>query len=210
LTQEQRVVVYVDGFNLYFGMRDAGFRRYYWLNLRAMSENLLLPGQKLVATKYFTARIAGGQRSREKKRKRQADYLEALGTLPQVTLFEGQFLSKEMCCQSCGNKWRTNEEKMTDVQIATELLTDAFEGCFDTALVVSADSDLVPPIRAIRHRFPALRVLACMPPGRSSVELKKAANASLRISERVLQESQLPDEVQKPEGYVLKRPERWR
>ena len=30
----QRVIVYIDGFNLYYGLRAAGLQRYYWLDLR--------------------------------------------------------------------------------------------------------------------------------------------------------------------------------
>ena len=33
----RRVAVYVDGLNLHYGLRDAGFRRYYWLDLRRLS-----------------------------------------------------------------------------------------------------------------------------------------------------------------------------
>ncbi len=27
-----RVIVYIDGFNLYFGLKSKGWRRYFWLN----------------------------------------------------------------------------------------------------------------------------------------------------------------------------------
>jgi hypothetical protein len=36
----------------------------------------------------------------------------------------------------------THHEKMTDVNIAVELLTDAFQDSFDVALLISADGDL--------------------------------------------------------------------
>ena len=99
---------------------------------------------------------------------------------------------------------------MTDVQIATEMLTDAFADKFDTALVVSADSDLVPPTLAVRRLFPGKRVVAAFPPARSSVQLKRAANASTRVGLDSLERSQFPDAVPKPDGYVLRRPEHWR
>jgi len=34
-----RVIAYVDGFNLYFGLKSKGWRRYYWLNPRALALN---------------------------------------------------------------------------------------------------------------------------------------------------------------------------
>jgi len=54
-----RVVAYVDGFNLYFGLRESNLQRYYWLNIRSLAERLLKFNQELVYTKYFTARING-------------------------------------------------------------------------------------------------------------------------------------------------------
>lgn len=215
---EHRVIAYVDGFNLYFGLRESGLRRCYWLDVRALAENLLRPKQTLSATKYFTARIAGGRsgdpvgrkRAADEKRKRQTDFLEALSTLPDLTLFEGHYLGKDVQCRKCGASWRSHEEKMTDVQIATEMLEDAYDDRFDVALVVSADSDLVPPIRAIRRRFPRKRIVVGFPPGRSSVQLKRAAHASFTVSETQLDTAQFPDKVAKPDGFVLKRPTRWR
>ena len=172
----QRVVGYVDGFNLYSGLRDSGYRRYYWLNIREMVRHLLRPYQRLSRTKYFTARICGrgpgvGRNLAgvmEGKRRRQAVYLEALGTLADFDIYYGHYLSQVIRCRDCGRSWSDNEEKMTDVNIATELLVDAFEDRFDTALLVSADSDLVPAIRALKTVLPGKRVIVFFPPGRFS------------------------------------------
>src|SRR3989304_4835741 len=70
----ERVIVYIDGFNLYFGICDKGWRRYLWLDLPALATRLLTPGQQLVATKYFTARV----RADPGKIRRQSTYLQAL------------------------------------------------------------------------------------------------------------------------------------
>ncbi len=180
------MIAYIDGFNLYHGLRDAGFRRFYWLNMAALARNLLKPDQALVYTKYFTARIAGpkpvdspakANRLREKLR-RQSDYLDALATLPDFQIIEGHYLPKEKRCLTCNAQWTQHEEKMTDVNIATELLIDAFNDAFDGVLLISADSDLTPPTLAVRQHFPDKRVIAAFPPKRNSVQLKRAAHAS--------------------------------
>ena len=49
----ERVIAYVDGYNLYYGLREKGWRRFYWLNIQAMAQHLLKPNQTLVTTKYF-------------------------------------------------------------------------------------------------------------------------------------------------------------
>lgn len=214
----ERVIAYIDGFNLYFGLREAGLRRCYWIDLCALARCLLRPNQQLIVTKYFTARIAGGRRGDpperarmlDGRRKRQSDYLEALQTLPEFELFEGHYLDKNIRCLGCGASWRTHEEKMTDVQIATQMLADAFMDRFDVALLLSADSDLVPPTRTIRRLFARKRIVVCFPPERRSVALLRAANAELTMPVVALERSQLPDAVAKPDGHVLHRPAEWR
>lgn len=59
---------YIDGFNLYLGLRAKGWRKYYWLDLAAMSRALLKPGQRLVHCHYFTARLRTGGQSQDTKR----------------------------------------------------------------------------------------------------------------------------------------------
>jgi uncharacterized LabA/DUF88 family protein len=215
--QPQRVVSYADGFNLYFGLRDAGYQRFLWLNVDDLSQRLIRDDQELVATKYFTARISGGvpadspgrRVERDDSRKRQATYLDALGTIPDLRIFEGQFLAGEVKCNNCGATWSKFEEKMTDVNIATELLVDAFANRFDVALLIAADSDLVPPVRAVRRHFPHKRVVVAFPPERYSKELKDFANGQLMISRGRLKKSQFSDELVTETGFVLKRPEKW-
>ena len=52
-----RVVAYVDGFNLYFGLKNGYGRRYHWLDLQALATSLLQPGQELREVQYFTAGV---------------------------------------------------------------------------------------------------------------------------------------------------------
>jgi len=202
----KRVIVYIDGFNLYYGMKARGWKRYYWLDVKRLAENLLKPDQQLMEIKYFTARLSG---TKPAKRKRQQIYLEAIETLKGLRIFYGHYLQKTVTCFNCHKTWKTHEEKMTDVCIGTEMLMDAFNDRFDTALVISGDSDLVPPIEAIRSQFSPKRIVAAFPPDRSSMRLRQTANAYFEISEYQLRRSLLPEQVVKPDGYVLSRPAEW-
>ena len=40
-----RVITYIDGFNLYFGLKSQGWERFLWLDVQALSRNLLKPDQ---------------------------------------------------------------------------------------------------------------------------------------------------------------------
>ena len=203
----RRVMAYVDGFNLYFGLKDSDFKRYYWLDVAALAQSLLKPRQQLSATHYFTARIrANGRNTADQKR--QNDYLDAL-TVRGVQFQFGHYLKKTRQCRQCNASWPDYEQKMSDVNIAIQLLVDAFDDAFDTALVISGVSDLTTPIRRLRQRFPHKRVIVAFPPKRQSAELKRVANGYLTIGEDKLRASQLPATITKPDGYGLRRPDSW-
>lgn len=200
-----RVVAYIDGYNLYYGLRDEQLKRFYWLNLQKLSQQFLKPGQMLVETKYFTTIV----KFPDDKRRRQQVFLEALQTLPNFTIYYGHFLSDGLTCRNCGYSYTTHHEKMTDVNIAVELLKDAFQDRFDRAFLISADSDLVSPIRTVQQLFPEKKVISIFPPGRFSSALKTTSAGTLRIGRTELAKSVFPDEVAK-DGIVLKRPKSWR
>ena len=204
----QRVAVYVDGFNLFYGLRSKGWRRYYWLDVHRLAENLLRSGQTLAAVRYFTARIFPDPRD-PGKQERQNTYLDALATLPSLDIHYGHFLSKTRRCPDCGEISKTYEEKMTDVNIAVELLRDAYGDLFDTAIVVSADSDLARPITAITEQFRDKRIVVAFPPGRASKRLRSIAAASFIIGPGVLGNSQLSESIYMQNGFLLTRPPTW-
>ena len=202
----KRVISYIDGFNLYFGLKGKGWTRYYWLNIKKLSENLLEKDQQLLLTKYFTARISYPP----DKVKRQGTFIEALETLPNLEIFYGKYQMNTQECRKCGFVWPIPNEKMTDVNIAVELLSDAFQDKFDNALLISADSDLIAPIRTVRKLFPNKKITVAFPPASSSFELIKAANAFINIGRKKIADSLFTDDVVKKDGYILKRPERWK
>jgi uncharacterized LabA/DUF88 family protein len=207
MPQKYRVIAYIDGYNLYYGIRDQSWQRYLWLDLRGLSGSLLRQDQDLIETKYFTTRIS----SPEAKRKRQSDYLEALqahcGT--SLKMFFGHYQSEPWKCAHCNQVVPVSHEKKTDVNIAVEMMADAFQDAFDTALLISADSDLVPVVLALRRLFPKKSILVAFPPARASVELKNEANACITIGRAKLAGSQLPETVMKFDGRPLTRPAKW-
>jgi uncharacterized LabA/DUF88 family protein len=204
----ERVIAYVDGFNLYFGLKSKNWRRYYWLNLQTLAQRLLKPHQQLVFTKYFTSRVSSSPWDPHKS-KRQNTYIEALMTLSDIEVQAGHYLAKTIQCKKCGHRWVSHEEKMTDVNIAVEMTMDAFQNRFDTALLISADSDLTRAIETIQGVLPQKRVIVAFPPDRHSARLRQIANASFTIGRKNIADSQFPDAVTKPDGFVLHRPSEW-
>ncbi len=201
-----RVAVYVDGFNLYFGLREKYGRKYLWLDLQVLATSLLRPGQTLEKVCYFTARV----RNDADGEQRQSDYLDALGVhSPLVDVTNGRFQEKSRQCRGCGSVWKVFEEKETDVNIAIALLADAVRDSFDMAVVVSADSDLCPAVRETKALFPEKRIVAAFPPSRHSAELKRVVDGFMFIGDDKIRRAQLPHEVATRAGIILRRPKHW-
>lgn len=200
-----RVAVFVDGFNLYFGLRHKHGRKYLWLDLQRLATSLLRADQQLVSVHYFTTRISGPMESVD----RQSRYLDALAECPLVSVHAGRFQQKDQRCRACGSSWRVFEEKETDVNIAIALLSGAIQDTYDTALLISGDSDLCPAARAISELFSEKRVIAAFPPGRHSRELQKTVHGHLHIGLDKIRHSQLPEVITTDAGITIKRPETW-
>lgn len=207
--KKERVIVYIDGFNLYFGLKSKGLKKQLWLDVRALSKALLKPYQKLVEVKYFSARVSQSPRDPQ-RHLRQNSYLEALASLPDTTLHFGHYLAKPVDCKSCGASWTKQEEKMTDVNIAVEMLTDSFQDSFDTAIIISGDSDLAGPVMKIRKLAPKKRILVAFPPKRVSERLKREASATIHIGVDKIRQNQLPDPVIRKGAVDLHKPAKWR
>lgn len=203
---KSRVIVYIDGFNLYFGLKTKGWKKFYWLNVQLLAKNLLKAGQELVITKYFTSRIS----SPPDKAKRQGTFIEALETLDNFNIYYGKYQANAKTCYKCGNIEAVPNEKMTDVNIAVEMLADAFQDSFDEAILVSGDSDLTAPIKKIKELFPSKKIILAFPPERFSFALSKIGGGNFMIGKKTLAKSLLNDEIKKKDGFVLKRPDRWK
>jgi uncharacterized LabA/DUF88 family protein len=136
-----KVSVYIDAFNLYFGLMERGLANERWLDLRLLSTHLFRPNESLVSVKFFTSFV----KDNPDKEKRQRTYLSALQHMG-VEIIHGNYQKNIVSCKRCGHSWRPGNEKMADVNIATHLIFDAVRNKYDKALLVSGDTDLVPPV----------------------------------------------------------------
>lgn len=204
IVKKERVIVYIDGFNIYFGILEAGFLNCKWLNISKLANSLMQASQELVEIKYFTSRVSNNP----DKQKRQTTYLEALETVG-IKIFYGHYQSDRTECRQCGNIWPTFHEKMTDVNIATQIILDAYKDKYDMAMLISGDSDLVPPIKAIHENFKNKRVFVAFPPKRHNASVALVAKGSMMIGRKKLVDSLFEDEIPKKDGYILKKPKEW-
>lgn len=134
----RRAIVYIDGLNLYYGALKG--TPYKWLDLEQLCRRLL-PEYDLVGIKYFTSRVLSLSYDPNAPQ-RQDIYLRALATLdPLLFIYFGKMKKFK----------KYIEEKQSDVNLAIHLLWDAVNGCCDTAVVITNDSDLFPAIEMVEN-----------------------------------------------------------
>jgi uncharacterized LabA/DUF88 family protein len=210
MTGSKRVFVYIDGFNLYYGLLKPT-PAVRWLDLAALGA-VLRPGAA-VTVRYFTARVRSVPDASAEARQRQ--YLKAISTLPGVTVHLGRFAVNDVRMAyvtpapngpRTALVWKT-EEKGSDVNLATFLLLDGHDGLYDEAIVISGDSDLVAPIREANVRFGPVHVLN---PRDLRSDLALAATSYGPLNPALLPGCQLPETVQLPSGRSVTRPEKYR
>lgn len=85
-----KIIVYIDGFNLYYGcLKNTPYK---WLDINKMCR-LLFPNDEIIKIKYFTAPIKIRNNDSDPDRpNRQQIYLRVLRTLPSLDIIEGVFL----------------------------------------------------------------------------------------------------------------------
>jgi uncharacterized LabA/DUF88 family protein len=207
-----RTYVYVDGFNLYYGLKKLCHAHgpWRWLDLEAWVRSQSPPDFEIHRIRYFTAHVKPAGWA---KAKRQKKFLRALRTNAKVSIHLGSYETRESeypLRDDPGKKvWvlRT-EEKRSDVNLACQLLLDALEEKdLEAAILVSNDSDLTFPVKVLRARGVPIGVLNPHPE-RPSGELREIASwYRLGRAAKVLA-AQMPTEVNDQHGTVTC-PARW-
>ena len=171
----------------------------------------MLPRDDLRQIKYFTALVTSRPKNPDQAT-RQQTYLRALQTIPNLQIIYGHFLSHEIMMRlapprSGQVKVIKTEEKGSDVNLAVHLVSDGFRHAYDAAVIVSNDSDLLPPIKFVKEELGKL-VGILNPQKHPSVVLAANAHFVKNIRPGVLHNSQFPTLLTDAKGNFTK-PARW-
>jgi hypothetical protein len=108
----KKVIVYVDGFNFYFGLKSKKWKFFYWLDFVTFFSKFLKSYQELVELVYFSAiPLHTGKHDRQDK------LFQANKLNPIFRLQLGKYLKKNIYCPYCQNTIHTFEEKETEVRM---------------------------------------------------------------------------------------------
>lgn len=207
-----RTNVYIDGFNLFYGALKG--TRYKWLDLEALCDHVL-PRDDIHRIRYFTAKVTARPGDAQLP-VRQQTYLDALATLPKVSVHYGRFSVNTVWAPLAHPPARgpktteiiKTEEKGSDVTLATYLMLDACRGDCDTAVLVTNDSDLQEPLRLVREELGLTTgVINPHPANRRSRALPATFFKQLRRGS--LAASQFPDQLTARSGHKITKPANW-
>ena len=183
-----------------------------WLDLQKYF-NLLRQDDELQRIWYFTAKVKGAQLAR------QEAYFDALSASPLLELVFGLYKEKTTSCRvvGCGYEgkktYRVSEEKRTDVNIALQMIDNAYQGACERMILVSGDSDLVPAVQLIKKRHPRIQVIVYVPasnPKRGAAkELRSAAGKNKTLPMALLSKAQFPTSLRGFSGNIVKKTSSW-
>lgn len=139
----ERVAIYFDGSNTYnklktLGLPEEGHR----FDFSAFVAHIV-SGRDLISKRYYVGIVRNHDHSEKSETlvRKQQQFLE--------TLRSASFEIKPGRIMYDGGRIR---EKGVDVKLAVDLVIGAADDLYDTAMIVSSDTDLIPAIRYVRYK----------------------------------------------------------
>lgn len=135
----ERVFIIIDGNNFYHRLKEFNLRDLLNYNYEKFAD-ILATKRKLISKRYYIGSIREEYKNL-KSRKLMTNQQKLLGKLQKNGWEIG-----------LGHMLKTDSyhEKGVDVLMAVDLLIGAYENLYDTAILVSSDTDLIPAIIKIR------------------------------------------------------------
>lgn len=144
MSDKERVAIYIDGSNFYHYLKDKeiSFPKGQKFNFKLFA-NFLTENRICISKRYYTGifrNIDGSSKSRELVSGQQKFLSE---------IEKDGFTIKRGRIMYDSGKTR---EKGTDVKIATDIIIGTVDNLYDTAILVSSDTDIIPAIKYIRYK----------------------------------------------------------
>jgi uncharacterized LabA/DUF88 family protein len=182
---KERVAVFIDGGNLYSGVKE-GLHLQKSVKVEMLAKKLAAD-RLLVRIYYYTT---SSPRPDSAKGKAHQKFLDKLGWIDHLQVRLGRLVPREIQfdCQNCGERqtFRSHLQKGVDTRIVVDMVTMAVGDSYDTAVLVSGDSDLAEAVNFIREHTNKQVENACVPGKGWAKTLREAADKRISLTKEYL------------------------
>ncbi|MCC8361010.1 NYN domain-containing protein [Salinimicrobium sediminilitoris] len=207
---------YIDGFNFYFGLKrmvqhKPDWKKFYWIDFVKLCSGFLDQGEVLGTVTYFTARPKG-----QSKVKKQNSLLYANKAVnpENFKAMYGRYAKKDLLCKAnpgCNQYYEDYEEKETDVNLAIQMVVDAYEKTCNRMVLISGDTDFAPPLKIIKEKHRDIKTMVLFPAGKQSQQLSSLChvNKGLERQKPKWNRAVMPEEFE-VNGRSYRIPDDWK
>lgn len=142
-TAKIRVAVFIDGGNFYHKLNDLKIKNKSQFGYRQLAE-WLARDRILIYAGYYVGTV----RAKPNDVKGQALRAGQVGLFNHLRSPKQRFVIRQGYLMNNNGKYH---EKGVDVQLAVDLLVGAYENTYDTAIILSSDTDLIPAIKKAKE-----------------------------------------------------------
>lgn len=174
---KKKVAVYFDGSNFYYKLRELEIPNITHFDYGKFSE-WLARDREIISKRYYvgTVRASNDNEKGQKLRKEQQRLFSHLTSADQNFIVKQGYIM---------NNDGSYHEKGVDVKIAVDLLVGAYENIYDTAILISSDTDLIPAIQKIKFMGKKVEYIGFS--HRPSLAMQKHASLSRLIIKEELE-----------------------
>ena len=141
--KKERVIILLDGSNFYHRLKEIGLERFLKFDYRKLAQ-YLAHGRVIQECVYYVGLVRkekGNKKSEELVRYQQKLFAHLQSPQQNWVVKTGYMMKHD----------KDYKEKGVDVKIAVDILIKAYRNEYDTAIVVSSDTDLLPAITSVRE-----------------------------------------------------------
>ncbi|MEX1015040.1 MAG: NYN domain-containing protein [Candidatus Paceibacterota bacterium] len=174
--KKERVAIYIDGSNFFKYLKDKeiSFPKGVKFSYEKFID-FLLEDRELVSKRYYVGIARNFDNSKKSKKlvRGQQKFLSKIEN-------DGFTIKRGRLMYDRGDV----REKGTDVKIATDMIIGAVDDLYDTAILISSDTDLIPAIKYIKYKEKRMEYVGFS--HSPSLGIQKHVNSSLLLDSKLI------------------------
>jgi len=184
LKEPKRVIVYIDGNNLFHRMWE--YYNTHRIDILELSKTLCCVNRQLIKINYYYSPFI--REINERMALLQQAYVADMSKNSRICMYEGKYIKKKIVLKKdvfmkirdiiSPSDLAGYVEKGIDTKIAVDMIGEGVDKKYDTAILVSTDSDFVPVINYLKSKHIQIQAAAFQDDSHSCYDLKNACGRS--------------------------------